>query len=59
MRHYEADVRMSLCDSQGPSSAAIPVLGRYAGRLLSCQARVRITGYVWHVFRSRIAKEEA
>jgi hypothetical protein len=59
MRHHETDVRMSLYHSQGSSSAPIPVLDRYARRLLSCQARVRITGHVWHVFRPRIAKEEA
>jgi hypothetical protein len=49
MRHHEADAHTSLCHSQGSSSAAIPMLDRYAGRLLLCQAHVRITGHVWHV----------
>ena len=60
MCHHEADVHMLLCYSQGSSSATIPVLDQYAGLLLLlCQAHVRITGHVWHVLRSWMAKEEA
>ncbi len=59
MHHYEADVCTSLCHSQGSSSAAIPMLDRYAGWLLLCQAHVHITRHMWHVLRLRITKEEA